>query len=55
MDSLLFDLKALASSFVCVFCSDLFLRVVSQWFLISLPVLPGNSAAIADHLQVMES
>jgi len=55
LDSLFFDLKALASSFVCVFCSDLFLRVVCQWFFISLSVLPGNSAAIADHLRPTES
>jgi len=55
LDSLFFDLKALASSFGSMFISDLFLRVVCQWFFISLSVLPGNSAAIADHLQVMES
>jgi len=55
LDSLFFDLEALASSFVTVLCWHLFLRVVCQWFFISLSVLPGNSAAIADHLQMKES
>jgi len=54
MDSLFFDLKALTSSSACVFCSDLFLRVVCQWCFISLSDLPGNPAAIADHMQVID-
>ena len=53
-DSLFFDFETLVSSIVTVFCWDLFLSVVCQWFFISLSVLPGNSAAIADHLQVKD-
>lgn len=52
-----FDVREEGSFFICEiivfgFCLSLFFKWVCHTFFISLSVLPGNFAAIADHLYI---